>query len=139
MNRMPEFPPSDDYSESAHLNEPASTNQVLVNTECLIKAVQLTMHTNGSIPKYRATKTDASGKRKGLYTFTYRKLGKTYRLANQAVAQRYKELRRSGVPHSDIPLKDVPMAYCLANPLQVMLGKLCARDIQTVADQKSDF
>ena len=89
-------------------------------------------------------------------------------LAHEAVAQRYKELRRSGVPHSDIPAKDVPTAYCLSNPLQGMLGNhgrslgmvVCsnfdsnhvqvaihvgrlrespARATQTVADQKPEF
>ena len=76
---------------------------------------------------------------KGMYRFSYRKLGQNIRLAHEAVAQRYKELRRSGVPHSDIPAKDVPTAYCLANPLECLLDNLCARDIQTVAEQKPDF
>ena len=96
--------------------EPASTNQVQVNTECLRKAVQLTMHTKGGTPKYRAMEADADTNRKGSYRFTYRKLGQANRLAHVAVAQRCKELRRIGVPHSEIPVTDVPMAYCLANP-----------------------
>ena len=138
MNQISEFLPSVDYSESAQPNEPASTNQVLVNTQCLRKAFQLTMHTNGGVPKDRDMATTGFG-RKGMYRFSYRKLGQNNRLAHEAVAQRYKELRRSGVPHSDIPVTYVPMPYCLANPLQVMLGNLCARDIQAVADQKPDF
>jgi len=43
--------------------------------------------------------------------------GQGYRLAHGAVVERYKELRRSGVPQSDIPAKDVPKAYCLSNTL----------------------
>ena len=86
---MPEFPPSVDYSESAHLHEPAFTNQVLVNTECLRKAVQLTMHTNGGIPKDRSMETlGGHTVQKGSYKFHYRKLGHTNRLAHEAVAQR---------------------------------------------------
>jgi hypothetical protein len=139
---MSEFPPSVDYCECDHLIEPASPNQVLVNTECYRRAVQLTMHTNAGVPKYRYQTKDPGtpfGKKKGMYKFKYRKLGQASRSANEVVAQRYKEMRRRGVPHEEISEVDVPPAYCLASPVQVMLGNLCARVIRTVADQTPDF
>ena len=139
---MSEFPPSVDCSDYDHLIEPASPNQVLVNIECYRRAVQLTMHTNGGVPKYRMQAKDpgaGSQWKKGTYSFKYRKLGQATRSAHEVVAQRYKDMRRRGVPHEQIRAADVPPAYCLASPLQVMLGNLCARDIRTVADQTPDF
>ena len=43
----------------------------------------------------------------------------------------------AGVPESEWP--QIPMAYVLGRPTEVLLGDLNARLMQTVAQQKPDF